>query len=127
MTGMFRTLGMAALVSIMATTGIASTASADSFGWGIYIDGPRDGGRGWDRPRHDDRHRPDWDRPGFDRPDRRGQCHPAQAVEKARWNGLRRAFVADVSPRRVVVAGVRHGDRDRIVFANVRGCPVIRR
>jgi hypothetical protein len=121
MTGMLRKLGMAALVSIMATTGIASTASADSFGWGIYIDGPRDG-YGWDRPRHDDRHRPDWDRPG-----RRGQCHPGQAIEKARWNGLRRTFVADVSPRRVVVAGVRHGYRDRIVFANVRGCPVIRR
>jgi hypothetical protein len=118
---MLRKLGMAALVSIMATTGIASTASADSFGWGIYIDGPRDG-RGWDGHRRDDRHRPGWDRP-----DRRGQCHPGQAVEKARWNGLRRAFVADVSPRRVVVAGVRHGSRDRIVFANVRGCPVIRR
>ncbi len=126
MTGMLRKIGMAALVSIMATTGVVSTASADSFGWGIYIDGPRDG-HGWDRPRYDDRHRPGWDRPGWDRPDRRGQCHPAQAVEKARWNGLRRAFVADVSPRRVVVAGIRHGDRDRIVFANVRGCPVIRR
>lgn len=123
MTGMLRKLAIAALVSITATTGMVSTASADSFGWGIYIDGPRDG-RGWDRPRHDDRHRPGWDRPGWDR---RGQCHPHQAVEKARWNGLRRAFVADVSPRRVVVAGVRHGYRDRVVFANVRGCPLIRR
>jgi hypothetical protein len=37
------------------------------------------------------------------------------------------ARVVDVSPRRVVVAGFdRHG-RDRIVFANERGCPVIRR
>ncbi|MDH4440976.1 MAG: hypothetical protein QE284_11385 [Rhizobium sp.] len=119
---MIRILGMAALVSLMATTGIVSTASADSFGWGIYIDGPRDGRGGWDRPRHDDRHRPGWGRPN-----RRGECHPNQAVEKARWNGLRRAFVADVSPRRVVVAGFRHGGRDRIVFANVRGCPVIGR
>jgi hypothetical protein len=82
---------------------------------------------GWDGPRYDDRHRPDWHRPGWGRPDRRGQCHPNQAVEKARWNGLRRVFIADVSPRRVVVAGVRHGYRDRIVFANVRGCPVIGR
>uniref|UniRef100_A0A7C1T0T2 Antifreeze protein n=1 Tax=Agrobacterium albertimagni TaxID=147266 RepID=A0A7C1T0T2_9HYPH len=114
MIGMLRKIGLAAIVSVMATTGLASTASADS--WGVYIEGPRHGGPGWDRPGH----RPGWDRP------RGGECRPHQAVEKARWNGLRRAFVADVTPRRVVVAGVRHGGRDRMVFANVRGCPVIR-
>ncbi|EKF59956.1 hypothetical protein QWE_07656 [Agrobacterium albertimagni AOL15] len=121
MIGMLRKIGLAAIVSVIATTGLASTASADSFGWGVYIEGPRHGGPGWDRPGH----RPGWDRPGWDRP-RGGECRPNQAVEKARWNGLRRAFVADVTPRRVVVAGVRHGGRDRMVFANVRGCPVIR-
>jgi hypothetical protein len=123
MIGMLRKIGLAAIVSVMATTGLASTASADGFGWGVYIEGPR---HGWDGPRHHPGwDRPGWDRPGWDRP-RRGECRPHHAVEKARWNGLRRAFVADVTPRRVVVAGVRHGGRDRIVFANVRGCPIIR-
>ncbi|MFN3320587.1 MAG: hypothetical protein ACK43M_17700 [Allorhizobium sp.] len=121
MFGMLRKIGLAVLVSVVATTGVASTASADSFGWGVYIEGPRHGGPGWDRPGRG----PGWDGPGRDRP-HRGECRPHHAVEKARWNGLRRAFVADVTPRRVVVAGVRHGGRDRMVFANVRGCPVIR-
>jgi hypothetical protein len=49
------------------------------------------------------------------------------AEEKASRMGLRRAQVVDVSPRRVVVAGFDRRGRDRIVFANVRGCPVIRR
>ena len=135
MFGMLRKIGLAALVSVMATTGVASTASADSFGWGVYIEGPRHGGGRADddagaslhhRLCHDRPGRgPGWDGPGRDRP-HRGECRPHHAVEKARWNGLRRAFVADVTPRRVVVAGVRHGGRDRMVFANVRGCPVIR-
>ena len=54
-------------------------------------------------------------------------CSPITAVQKARAMGLRRAEVADVTPHRVVVQGFgRHG-RDRIVFANVGGCPLIRR
>ena len=121
MFGTLRKIGLVAIVSVMATTGLASTASADGFSWGVYIDGPRHGGAGWDRPGRG----PGWDCPGMDRP-RRGECRPHQAVEKARWNGLRRAFVADVTPRRVVVAGVRHGGRDRMVFANVCRCAVIR-
>lgn len=132
MTGILRKFGLAALVSMMAFGGVASTASADSIGWGVTIGGPgygieirdgyRDGyrGGGWHDDRRDDR------RHGWGRPDRRGECRPHHAMEKARWNGMRRAFVADVTPRRVVIAGIRHGDRDRMVFANVRGCPVIR-
>lgn len=71
----------------------------------------------WDR-RHD-RRRGDWGR--------RGRCSPNLAVAKARDFGLRRARIADISPRRVVVDGFRRGDYRRVVFANDRHCPVLRR
>ncbi|QLF70901.1 hypothetical protein FE840_015865 [Peteryoungia desertarenae] len=133
MTGILRKAGIAALVSLMAVTGVAPTASADSFGWGVYIGGGgphiefRDGPRHWDR--HGDRHRDRHDDRRWDRHDdrrARGECRPHDAIEKARWTGLRRARIHDVTPRRVVISGFRHGDFDRMVFANVRGCPVIR-
>jgi len=50
-----------------------------------------------------------------------------QAVQKARWNGLRAARVTNVTPRRVVVSGRNYRGWDQIAFANVRGCPLIRR
>lgn len=59
--------------------------------------------------------------------ERRGRCDPWLATDKARNQGLRRARVVDVTPRRVVVDGRRHGERHRIVFANVRGCPTLGR
>ncbi|KWV46682.1 hypothetical protein AS026_14875 [Rhizobium altiplani] len=54
-------------------------------------------------------------------------CSPVQAVQKARWSGLRSARVTNVTPRRVVVSGRDHRGWDQMVFANVRSCPVIRR
>ncbi|SEH64450.1 hypothetical protein SAMN05216228_100551 [Rhizobium tibeticum] len=54
-------------------------------------------------------------------------CSPVQAVQKARWTGLRYARVTTVTPRRVVVSGRNYRGWDRMVFANVRGCPLIRR
>lgn len=131
MISILRKAGIAALVSLMAVTGVAPTASAESLGFGVYIGGGgtsiefRDGPRHWDRGRDHDR---GWDR-GRDRHEdhrARGECRPHHAIEKARWSGLRRARVHDVTPRRVVIAGMRHGDFDRMVFANVRGCPIIR-
>jgi hypothetical protein len=74
----------------------------------------RDGG--WDR-RHDRRHG-DWGRGG--------RCSPDLAVAKARDFGMRRARIADISPRRVVVEGFRHGDYRRMIFINDRGCPIWR-
>lgn len=118
----------AAAAAVIGLTGLlagASTASADSieFGFGPGVDvqyRDYDGGYGderdWRRGR--DRH---WDR------DRRGRCAPWIAVDKARDRGLRRAYVADVTPRRVIVEGRRHGYRQTIVFANARGCPMIGR
>ncbi|MCH4545627.1 hypothetical protein G9X68_21555 [Rhizobium sp. WYCCWR 11279] len=54
-------------------------------------------------------------------------CSPMHAVRKARDFGLRRAHITRMSPRVVVVAGRDRRGWDRITFANVRGCPLIRR
>ncbi|MBW8789479.1 hypothetical protein HFO94_03065 [Rhizobium leguminosarum] len=54
-------------------------------------------------------------------------CSPIHAVNKARDFGLRRAHITRMSPRVVVVAGRDRRGWDRIIFANVRGCPLIRR
>ncbi|ABR61049.1 hypothetical protein GOC91_11355 [Sinorhizobium medicae] len=109
----------AAIAAVIGLTGLVSTASAQSLTLEI---GP--GGVQYrDYDRHDD-----WRGRGhYDRRDRRGRCAPGLAVEKARDRGLRRAYVADVTGRRVVVEGRRRGHRQAIVFANARGCPVIGR
>jgi hypothetical protein len=54
-------------------------------------------------------------------------CSPLTAVRKARAMGLRGAEIRDMTARRVVVVG--HGRRgeDRIVFANMPGCPLFHR
>ncbi len=132
---MRRILTKLALAGFIGLTGLSATvvpAAADTLTFGIHSGGvvdvqyrDRDGygdERDWGRDR---RHRPDrgdgWGR------ERRGRCAPWLAVDKARDYGLRRAYVADVSWRRVVVEGRRHGDYRRIVFANAHGCPVIGR
>ena len=97
---------IAALLAVTALPAMASFAAADDFG---YDDGPRiehvqDGWGGA----------------------RRG-CNPRMAEDIARDYGMRRARVSDVTPRRVIVEGRNRGGWDRMVFANVRGCPLIRR
>ncbi|RCW28294.1 hypothetical protein DFR48_101304 [Ciceribacter lividus] len=121
--------GLAALIALGAVSATAGSAAAGSdFGVGIYIGEPGyypGERRGWEDPygryeRHDRyEHHDRYERRQY-RP-----CNPGRAVEKARWNGLRHARVQRVTPRKVVVAGYRHGDYDRMVFANVRGCPII--
>lgn len=114
---MFNSFAKAGLAALIALGGFSATASTASAGgpeirFGIYSAGGHGhGGPGWHRER--------------DR--RRDNCSPWFAEEKASRMGLRRARVVDVSPRRVVVAGFHRHGRDRVVFANVRGCPVIRR
>jgi hypothetical protein len=73
---------------------------------------------------------PDFDRrppppPGYGRPPR--GCDPRQAENIARDFGFRRARVVDITPRRVTVQGWSRRGPDEISFANVRGCPVLRR
>ena len=124
MTSILAKVGIAALIALGGLSATVSTASAagSDFGFGIYVGGPgHDRGPGADRGRnHRDDRRHGWDRPRFG-------CSPGLAVEKARRSGMHRARVDNVSPRRVVVAGRRHGNFDRMVFANQRGCPTIRR
>lgn len=117
MTRFFAKAGAAALIALAALSATVSTASAGGHhaprgpGHGWHDAGP---GFGFHGGRHDYRRGP------------RG-CAPMMAVEKARWNGLRRAYVEHVSPGRVVVSGYRHHRYDRMVFANAPGCPLIRR
>jgi hypothetical protein len=54
-------------------------------------------------------------------------CSPVLAVQKARGTGMRYASIGNITPRRVVVEGRNRGGPDRIVFANLPGCPLIRR
>lgn len=106
--------GLAALIALGGLSATASTAAAHGpeVGVGIYV-----GNGGYYPPRH---HHP--------RPVHRPRvCSPGQAIEKARWNGLRRAYVSQVGPRRVVVEGAGRYGWGRMVFANVPGCPLIHR
>ncbi|WEX86138.1 hypothetical protein PZN02_002396 [Sinorhizobium garamanticum] len=119
---------VAAVIGLTGLAGAATTASAESlifqFGSPRGVDVQY---RDYDRyDRYSDEG--DWRR---DRPrwggERRGRCDRWLAVEKARDLGLRRAHVANVARRKVIVEGRRHGYREAIIFANVRGCPVIGR
>ncbi len=118
MTSMLVKAGIAALVAFTGISATAPMAAAGGPEFGIYV---QHYDRDWrhDRGWRDDR---GW------RPDRRPRgCAPWLAEAKADRMGLRRTRVVDVSRRTVTVVGFDRGGRDRVVFANVRGCPVIRR
>jgi hypothetical protein len=69
-----------------------------------------------------------WDSRNPPRNSSRDFCSHSLAESRARNMGLTRVRVTNVSSRSVVVEGRnRWGRWDRIVFANERGCPVIRR
>jgi hypothetical protein len=104
----------AALFAIAGLTAAAPAASAGDFEIHIGTVDHRDGyyGRGPGRHHWGDRRH-------------RGRCAPWLAVEKARDRGIRRARVAGVTNRRVVVEGWKHHRYTRIAFANVERCPTI--
>jgi hypothetical protein len=106
--------GIAALVAAASLAGMAGGASAQ--GVDIYV------GPGHHRPPPPDYGRPPPPPPGFGR-----GCDPRQAEDIARGYGLRHARVADITPRRVIVNGFGRRGPDSIVFANVRGCPIMGR
>lgn len=127
-------IGLAGMIAVSGLSGLVAMAPAAhaqdvgvEFRFGDDNDGPRrDRGwqgrdvenREWDRGRdwRRDRDR-DWRRP-------RG-CFPGQAVDKARGQGLRHARIGNITPRTVVVIGRGPYGPDRMIFANVRGCPLI--
>lgn len=102
-------IGIAAIIAMAGMSATASTAAAEPR-LGIYVQ------------HHDRHHGRDW-RPNH----RRHGCSPRLAEDKAQRMGLRRTRVVDVSRRSVTVVGRGWHGRDRIVFANARGCPLIRR
>jgi hypothetical protein len=110
MTNLIVKAGVAALIALTGLSATAPTAAAAGPDLGIYV-------------QYNDRDRDrDW------RPDRRPSpgCSPHRAEDKASRMGLRRTRVVDVSRRTVTVVGFGRRGPDRVVFANVRGCPVIR-
>lgn len=107
-------VAVAAALMTATLSGLTTTAAAQNLD--IYV------GPGHHRPPPpDDFRRPP--PPGF-----RGRgCDPRQAEDIARDYGLRRARVVDVTPRRIVVNGFGRRGPDTIMFANVRGCPMMGR
>ena len=124
MTHFLTRIGLAGLISVASLAGLAPVAAhADDFGIEFrsssdrprfYDDGPRDGDEFVGR-RHFRR----------DREEARGGCFPGEALRMARYQGLRHARIGRITPRVVVVNGRSGYGWERIVFANVRGCPVI--
>lgn len=104
-------LGLAAFaVTVPAASAASPDAAVETVGYRSGFHGHHER---WERDRRPhDRHA-------------RGRCSPRLAVAKARDYGLRRAHVAHVSRRHVVVEGVRFGHHGRIAFANQRHCPVL--
>lgn len=124
MTHVFVKAGLAALVALTSFGATLTGAAAAGPEYGVYVQ-YHDRDRG--PPPRDWRDGPpprDW-RGGP--PPRRDRCDSWLAEEKASRMGLRRARVVDVSRRVVVVEGFDRRGRDRIVFANERGCPTLRR
>jgi hypothetical protein len=54
-------------------------------------------------------------------------CSPVLAVQKARSGGMRYARIANITARRVIVEGRNRHGPERIVFANLPGCPLFHR
>lgn len=106
---MFKFARNTAIAALVAITALPMTASFASAGQRAAYGSIELAQGGWDRGRP-----------------HRG-CSPRMAENIARDYGLRRAQVTNITPRRVVVEGRKRGGWDRMVFANVRGCPLLRR
>ena len=103
------TLALGAFVAVPAT----QAQAGGSIGFGLTFD---DGWRDARDFRRDRRHY---------RPRRmRNRCRPRRALRKARYLGLRRAYVHRAGPRGVVVRGRARGQRLAVRFGRGRGCPV---
>lgn len=134
----FKTVLVAASLT---TAGLATTATPASAGSGSFSITIGSGGYGdqWGGPRRDRDYREDSHRDRDYRDDSRRNrahwdgsrrnrdfCSPYQALEKARWMGIRHAHVVEANHRVVKVVGRDRGYRVKAVFANTWDCPVIR-
>jgi hypothetical protein len=114
MKNLFKTAALSALIGLGGIAALPSTAAAD----GIYFSfGARDGGVvGVQYDRRD----------GMRRVEPRGGCSAREALNKAERMGLRRVYVRSQNRNVIRVSGRVRGGMDTVVFANARGCPVIR-
>jgi hypothetical protein len=112
---MLKFLAQAALTVALAVSSVAATATVTAAQDVELRIGP-DGVRPVIRDRDRDRDRRDR---------RRDECSPREALSIARSEGLRRAEVTRITRRSVTVEGMTRRGPDRMVFANVRGCPEI--
>nr|WP_316655130.1 hypothetical protein [uncultured Gellertiella sp.] len=120
MTHLIARIGLAALIAAGSLSALAPMARADDFGVQFQFGGGGDDGAFIGR-RHRHHH---WDNDGWGGEQRRG-CRPDEAVDAARYEGLRHARIARITPRVVVVQGRGPYGWQRMVFANVPGCPVL--
>jgi len=125
-----KTTALSALIGLGTLAALPAAAQAD----GLYFSfgghgGPRagviigDSGhvRHWDRD-YDRR----WDRDGRRNNWRQAQgCSQERALNKASRMGINRVRVADVSRDTITIRGRDNGERVRVTFARVPGCPVI--
>jgi hypothetical protein len=98
--------GMAFAIAFGAFGASVSTASAQGVELRLGPDGVRPVIRERERDRERDR-----------------GCSPDEARAAARDEGFRRPEVVRVTGRSVTVEGMTRNGRDRITFANRRGCP----
>ncbi|EJC80412.1 hypothetical protein Rleg4DRAFT_2040 [Rhizobium leguminosarum bv. trifolii WSM2297] len=122
---MMQFLAKAGLAVMLSAGTLAGTVAPAAAQLNIIIgDQDRDAPRDYRRPP------PGYERPGYERPgfDRRPRgCDPRMAEDMARDYGFRRARVVDITPRRVIVQGWTRRGPSEMTFANVRGCPAMRR
>jgi len=103
-------IGLAAALSIAASSAYVTPAAAQDVELRIGPDGVRPVIRDRDRDRDDRRDR---------------GCSPGEARAAARGEGLRRPEVVRATSRSITVEGMTRRGPDRITFANRRGCPII--
>lgn len=109
MISLFTKAAIAAVVGLGSIAAVPAVASARDVGVVVEIG-------------HHDRH---YKRPHHWQP--RQACTNREAVWRAKSTGLRGAYVAGRGRNRIVVEGHRGHRFDRMVIADRRGCPIIRR
>ncbi len=124
---LIKTVALSAAIGLAGFAAMPSAALAQS--GGVYLgfgnQGPSVGFHFDDRGRHDYRDRDRGRHHGGGYRDR--GCSAREAIHKAERMGLRRARIVSENRRVIRVEGRTRGrGLDMVVFANERGCPILR-